>query len=77
MMDKPSAINMTGHQSDLPKLAGPAQRALAGVGITGLEQLANLHESELARLHGIGPNALQTLRQVLEEKGLTFRPESM
>jgi hypothetical protein len=62
-------------ESDLPMLASPAQRALAGAGITRLEQLTRMTEAELARLHGIGPNALKTLRLALEEKGLTFRQE--
>jgi hypothetical protein len=62
-------------ESDLPKLASPARRALAGAGITRLAELAKMSEAELARLHGIGPNALKTLRLALEEKGLKFRPE--
>lgn len=62
-------------ESDLPKLAAPAQRALAGAGITRLEQLTRISEVELARLHGIGPNAIQTLRLALGEKGLSFRSE--
>jgi len=60
---------------DLPKLASPAQRALAGAGITRLEQVAEMSEAELAQLHGIGPNALKTLRQALADQGLSFRPE--
>lgn len=61
--------------SDLPKLAGPAQRALAGAGITRLEQLTRVKEADLARLHGIGPHALKTLRQALEDQGLSFRTD--
>ncbi len=48
-------------ESDLPKLASPARRALAGAGYTRLEQL-----------HGIGPNALDQLRRALAERGLSF-----
>jgi DNA-directed RNA polymerase alpha subunit len=59
-------------QSDLPKLASPAQRALAGAGIKRLEQLTRLSENELRQLHGIGPNALKQLRQALSAKGLSF-----
>ena len=62
-------------ESDLPKLGSPAQRALAGAGITQLEQLTEMSEKELAQLHGIGPNAVKTLRQALAQKGLTFRLE--
>jgi DNA-directed RNA polymerase alpha subunit len=66
---------MVNEKSNLPKLASPAQRALAAAGITRLEQLTRISEAELAQLHGIGPNALKTLRLALEEKGLTFRSE--
>ena len=45
------------------KLAAPAQRALKGAGYTTLEQLTKVKQSEIARLHGIGPNALTKLRQ--------------
>jgi DNA-directed RNA polymerase alpha subunit len=61
--------------SNLPKLGSPAQRALAAAGITQLEQLTEMSEKELAQLHGIGPNALKTLRLALREMGLSFRSE--
>ena len=57
---------MTQEDSDLPKLASPAQRALAGAGITHLVQLTRMTEKELAQLHGIGPNAIKTLRIATE-----------
>ena len=63
---------MTQAESDLPKLASPAQRALAGAGITRLVQLTRMSESELLQLHGIGPNAIKTLELALKEKGLSF-----
>jgi hypothetical protein len=63
---------MTRIESDLPKLAAPARRALAGAGITRLEQVSRLSEAELAQLHGIGPNAIETLRHALHEKGMSF-----
>ena len=66
---------MTREESDLPKLARPAQRALAGAGITRLEQLSRMSETELAQYHGIGPNAIETLRLALQEKGLSFLSE--
>lgn len=56
-------------------LAAPARRALAGAGYTSLEDLANVAESEVAQLHGIGPNALRTLRDALEARGLSFSDE--
>ena len=61
--------------SDLPKLAAPARRALEGAGITRLEQLSRMSETELGRLHGIGPNAVKALRMAMEAKGLAFRQD--
>ena len=59
---------------DLPAgLAGPARRALASANIQALNQLAGFTEAEISRLHGIGPNALKTLRLALAEKGLSFK----
>jgi hypothetical protein len=60
-------------ESDLPLgLAAPAQRALAAAGIKRLEQLTKFGEAEIKQLHGIGPNALNQLRQDLSAKGLSF-----
>ncbi|HVN14121.1 MAG TPA: hypothetical protein VMT73_00150 [Anaerolineales bacterium] len=59
-------------QSDLPKLASPAQRALQNAGIRTLLQLSKYTENDIKRLHGIGPNALNALRRALAEKGLLF-----
>ena len=58
--------------SDFPKLAAPARRALATAGYTRLEQLAQVSEAEVMRLHGMGPKALEQLRQALKAKGLSF-----
>ena len=66
---------MTQVGSDLPKLASPAQRALAGAGITRLVQLTRMSETELLQLHGIGPNAIKALRLALKERGLAFLSE--
>ena len=60
-------------QSDLPKLAAPAQRALTGAGIQSLKQLAKFSEAEIKKLHGIGPNALKQLQAALKAKGLQYR----
>jgi len=59
--------------SDFPKLAAPAQRALSGAGYMRLEQLAKVSEAEIKELHGIGPNALDALRQALASEGLSFK----
>ncbi|RUS47927.1 DNA-binding protein [Cohnella sp. AR92] len=55
------------------KLARPAIRALANAGIAHLEQLTLRSETELLALHGMGPKALDLLRQELSERGLSFR----
>ena len=52
--------------SDLPTLGAPATRALASIGITRLEQVADRSEAELLALHGFGPRALRILREALE-----------
>ncbi len=65
-----------GLNTDLPSgLAKPAQRALADAGYTRLEQLTRVRESELKKLHGMGPKALDQLRQAMAERGLSFAPE--
>jgi len=58
---------------DLPKLASPARRALKSAGITSLKQLTQVTEEELLQLHGMGSNALGTLREALLANGLAFR----
>ncbi|WP_332766762.1 hypothetical protein [Phenylobacterium sp.] len=60
-------------RTDLPKLARPAQRALAGAGVTCLEDLAGHTEIEIAALHGMGPNALGRLKEALAAMGLDFK----
>lgn len=57
----------------LPRLAAPARRALEGAGYRTLERLAKAREADVARLHGMGPNAMNTLRDALKEHGLSFR----
>jgi DNA-directed RNA polymerase alpha subunit len=58
---------------DLPaELSAPARRALAGAGVTRLEDVAAFTETELMKLHGMGPKALQTLRRALAAKGMVI-----
>jgi DNA integrity scanning protein DisA with diadenylate cyclase activity len=64
---------MVAEETDLPKLAAPARRALLGAGYTRLEQLTEVKESDLKKLHGMGPNAMRALRNALQERGLSFR----
>ena len=64
-------------RSDIPQNIGnPAQRALEGAGYTKLKQLAEVTESELHRLHGMGPKVLRILREALEAKGMSFASRS-
>lgn len=63
-------------ESNLPtNLAQPAQRALAGAGIKSLEDLTTFSETEVKKLHGIGPNALKLLHTALTENKLSFKDE--
>ena len=49
-------------EGDLPAgLSQPAQRALAGAGISQLQQLSSFREGEIKQLHGIGPKAIRQL----------------
>ncbi|MDS9471945.1 DNA-binding protein [Sporosarcina pasteurii] len=63
---------MTHEQTDLPKLAKPALRALAGAGISKLDELAKYREEEVMDLHGMGPKAMAVLQQAMEENGVSF-----
>ena len=54
-------------------LSAPAQRALAGAGYTRIEQLADVTEADILKLHGIGPTAIPLLREALAAKGLAFK----
>jgi hypothetical protein len=56
-------------------LAAPAQRALRGAGYVILDQLTTVGATELASLHGFGPSAINTLRQVLAEHEMSFAGE--
>ena len=51
----------------------PAQRALAAAGYTRLDQLTKARESDLAALHGMGPKALNFLKEALKQEGKSFR----
>ena len=58
--------------NDLPKLAAPAQRALANVGVQKLEDFAKFTEDEIMQLHGMGPNAMRKIREALAGRNLSF-----
>jgi hypothetical protein len=64
-------------ESDLPlkKIGKPAFRAINLAGYHRLEQLTGITEKELGKLHGVGPKAINLLRQLLSEQGMGFAPE--
>jgi uncharacterized protein YdhG (YjbR/CyaY superfamily) len=55
-----------------PKLAAPARRALSEAGYTRLDQLAQVSEADLTKLHGMGSTAVAALRGALHARGLSF-----
>ena len=64
-------------ETDLPAgLSAPARRALAGAGYSKLEQFTKLSEADVLKLHGMGPKALDQIRQALASKGKTFAATS-
>jgi hypothetical protein len=60
---------------DLPNIGAPATRALAGIGVTRLDQLADYRERDLLALHGFGPRALRILTEALQASGQSLRPD--
>lgn len=58
----------------LPSVGAPAIRALRAAGLTTLEALSVVAESQVADLHGVGPIALTRLRQAMAEAGLSYAP---
>ncbi|MBW7458099.1 DNA-binding protein [Paenibacillus sepulcri] len=70
-------INEPKPENDLPTGIGkPAQRALAGAGYFRLEKFTMISEAEVLKLHGMGPKALDIIRQELAAKGLSFADRS-
>jgi hypothetical protein len=64
-------------KSDLPTgLSKPAIRALTGAGYLRLEQFTKLSEAEVLQLHGMGPKAMEFIRDALIATGLSFSMNS-
>jgi len=62
---------------DIPaKLGSPARRARSKAGLTELAHLAMKTMTEIAALHGIGPNAVKQLEAALRSRGLSFAQEA-
>jgi predicted flap endonuclease-1-like 5' DNA nuclease len=68
MSDKTPQAN-----TDFPKTGRPAERALVNAGYTRLEQLTQVTEADLLKLHGMGPKAIRILREALAERGWSFK----
>ena len=76
MTQKTSSESSSQDQSDLPaNLAKPAWRALTGAGYWQLEQLTAVSATDLLKLHGMGPKALDQLRTAMAERGLALAGE--
>lgn len=69
------AVAGTRRGTPLPRVGAPASRALTGAGITSLESLVAHSEAAIAALHGVGPFALDRLREALTAAGLDYAPE--
>ena len=54
-------------------LSAPAKRALETAGIDTLENLSKWTESNLLKLHGIGPSSIPKLKFAIEEAKLEFQ----
>ena len=55
-----------------PSIGKPALRALSAAGFTKLEQFTKIKETDLLKLHGVGPKAIRLIRAALNELGLSF-----
>jgi predicted RecB family nuclease len=62
-----------GGEHYLPKLSAPAKRALENAGITSIKQLARRRETDVMKLHGMGPSSLPKLKEALKKAGLSFK----
>ncbi|GII80345.1 hypothetical protein Sru01_53270 [Sphaerisporangium rufum] len=58
----------------LPKIGAPATRALRDAGYPTLRDLAGVPRAELARLHGMGPKALEIIQSALQQHDLSLGP---
>lgn len=55
-------------------LSAPARRAMKTNGIASLEELAKRSEKEILKFHGLGKASIPTLKKLLADKGLSFKP---
>lgn len=69
-------INKATPEYDFPNIGKPAARALTNAGYMKLAQFTQVTESEILKLHGVGPKAVRILSEALKEKGLSFANKS-
>ncbi len=55
-------------------LAAPARRALVNAKLLKLNDLKKITESELKKLHGMGPSAIKTLKLAMKKSKISFKP---
>lgn len=72
----PTCESIKATQSPLPKVGAPATRALTGAGMRTLRDVTAWTEHDLLALHGVGPRAVEILREHLAAEGLSFASES-
>jgi hypothetical protein len=59
---------------DLPRSLGrPAIRAFARAGLVRIDQFSDVREADLRRMHGVGPKAIDGLRNALATTGRAFK----
>lgn len=64
-------------ESNFPAgLSRPARQALAAAGYDRLEQLVGASETDILKLHGMGPKGLDQLRRALAARGQSFADPS-
>lgn len=68
--------NNSAPEHDFPNIGKPATRALTNAGYRKLAQFTQVTESEILKLHGVGPKAVRILNEALNEKGLSFAKKS-
>lgn len=69
--DQPSAPTPT-PLDQLPRIGAPATRALAAAGYTQLGEFTGVPQSDLLKLHGVGPKALRIIDEELGRHGLSL-----
>lgn len=69
----PTCDGQKNRKDEFGKLSAPAKRALENVGIKSLVELSNYSESELLKLHGIGPTSIPKLKLALKGHRLSLK----